>query len=51
MICSASTVRGDDSLRGLLEAVHCPMEMVKSLIEMVTKLSSEVQHLKGEIWL
>jgi hypothetical protein len=52
MACSASTVRDDDSLRGMLEAVRlngvCTMEMVKSLIEMVTKLSSEVQLLKDD---
>jgi hypothetical protein len=52
MICSASTVRDDDSLSGLLKAVRlngvCTMEMVKSLTEMVMKLSCEVQHLKGD---
>jgi hypothetical protein len=48
--CSASPVRDNDSLSQQLEAVRltgvCTMEMVKSLIDMVTKLSCEVQELK-----
>jgi hypothetical protein len=49
--CSVSPVSDKDSLNGQLEAVRlngvCTKEMVKSLLEMVTKLSLEVQVLKG----
>jgi hypothetical protein len=47
-----SPVSDKDFLNGQLEAVRlngvCTMEMVKSLLEMVTKLSLEVQELKGD---
>jgi hypothetical protein len=47
-----SPVSDKDSLNGQLEAVRlngvCTIEMVKSLLEMVTKLSLEVQQLKGD---
>ncbi|PNF33116.1 hypothetical protein B7P43_G15514 [Cryptotermes secundus] len=50
--CSASTVGDNDSLSRQLEAVRldgeCTMEMVKSLMDMVTKLSCEVQVLKSD---
>jgi hypothetical protein len=49
---SASSDKDKDSLSEKLEAVRlngvCTMEMVKSLIEMVTKLSCEVQLLKSD---
>jgi hypothetical protein len=50
--CSASPVTDNDSLNRQLEAVCltgvCTMGMVKSLIEMVTKLTCEVQELKSD---
>jgi hypothetical protein len=52
MICSASPLKDDGSLSGQLEAVRlngvCTMEMVKFLMEMVTKLSCEIQLLKND---
>ena len=52
MECSASPAGDNDSLSRQLEAVRlngeCTMEMVKSLMDMVTKLSCEVQVLKSD---
>jgi hypothetical protein len=48
--CTASRIGENDSLRVQLEAVRangiCTMEMVDSLVVMVSKLSSEVQQLR-----
>jgi hypothetical protein len=50
--CSASPVSDNNPLSVQLRAVRlervCTMEMVKTLTEMVTKLSCEVQHLKSD---